>query len=443
MTHEKPISKSFLLVAFILCIATNSLHAQTEKKLSLEEAINLAVAHSKQLQQDSLSLKIANSKLIQSKNSLLPQVSANLSYLRISDNITPFQVALPEGNVVLNPQILNQSFNSLQVRQLLYSGGKVNNLNKILKLDQEAINFEMAKNKLELSYSITSLWYSLFSLNQSEKIIEANIVLLTNQKKDAENLVKQGVLLSNDLLKVELAITNLQSNLSEIVADQNSLRYNLRVLTGLDTSTKIIINETINQFENDAVSVETYIQKAINNRAELKLIQVREKQAKANEKLAKSNYLPLLSLGASLNYNQPEQRVFPNQPEFTGTWNVGAFLTWNLTDLYSTKNKVKESKFGLAKLKSATEQASEGISMEVNKDYNDFIQSKEKIALATKYVDQATENFRVEQNKFKTNTTTATEFLTANTLLLQAQLNLTTAKANAELAFKKLLKSTN
>jgi outer membrane protein len=88
-------------------------------------------------------------------------------------------------------------------------------------------------------------------------------------------------------------------------------------------------------------------------------------------------------------------------------------------------------------------QAKEGILMEVNADYNNYLQAKRKIQLANKAVEQATENFRVEQNKFRSNTTTATEFLNANTLLVQSQINLTTAVANAALAYEKLLKSIN
>jgi outer membrane protein TolC len=85
----------------------------------------------------------------------------------------------------------------------------------------------------------------------------------------------------------------------------------------------------------------------------------------------------------------------------------------------------------------------EGIQMEVNADYNNYLQLTEKIKIATKEVELATENFRVEQNRFSNNTTTPTEFLTANTQLVQSKINYTTATANAGLAYKKLLKSTN
>jgi len=84
----------------------------------------------------------------------------------------------------------------------------------------------------------------------------------------------------------------------------------------------------------------------------------------------------------------------------------------------------------------------EGILMEVNAAFTDYLQATEKIVIAKKAVAQATENFRVEQNKLTASIITTTDFLDANNKLLQAKLNLNAAQANAQLALKKLNKTT-
>ena len=183
--------KKIPLLILGICVAFSSLlEAQTRQILSLEEAILLGVAHSKNLQLDSFNLQLADSKILQNKLSKLPQVGLNLSYVRISDNITPFSVAFPQGDVILNPQILNQSYNSLQIRQLLWAGGKVRYADELLNLDKKAIYFDIKKNKNDEAFAVTTLWYNLFTVKQSKKILLANIELLNNQKRDAENFVK-------------------------------------------------------------------------------------------------------------------------------------------------------------------------------------------------------------------------------------------------------------
>ncbi|MBC8033249.1 MAG: TolC family protein [Chitinophagaceae bacterium] len=428
-----------ILVSSLLFSST----LQAQRMLPLDDAISMAVAHSKQLQLDSIQLQLADSRLIQSKNAQLPQVNANLSYIRISDNITPFKVAFPTGEVTLNPQILNQYYNSVQVRQLIWGGGKARYGNELRALDKKTIYFDLDKNKADISYTITTLWYNLFTVKQSRKIVEANIELLTNQKKDADNFVQQGILLANDVLKIELAITNLQSDLSDIVNTQKLLKYNLCLLTGLDTKTAIDVPDALPVIIQQGDSLDQYLEKAVKNRAELKGLSIRKEQATVGLKISRSNYLPTLSVGGTVNYDQPNQRLFPNQATITGTWNAGVFLNWNLTDLYTTKQRVRESKLSIENMSSIMEQATEGIQIEVNEDYNNYLQARQKIEIANKALAQATENFRVEQNRFQTNTTTPTDFLNANILLTNAKINLITSTANAELAYRKLIKSTN
>ena len=440
---ENFIRKIPLLFLGIGLAFSNIIQAQTPRILTLEDAISLGVAHSKSLALDNYNLQLADSKILQNKNAKLPQIGVNLSYVRVSDNITPFKVNFPTGEVTLNPQILNQSYNSLQIRQLLWAGGKVKYGDELLALDKKAIYFDIQKNQLEVASTMTGLWYNLFTVKQSKKIIQANIELLNNQKKDAENFVKQGIILGNDLLKIELAVTNLASNLSDISTTENLLKYNLSTLAGLVSKMEIDIPETLPNTEQENDNLDVYLEKAFKNRAELKGLSIRKEQVNIGQKIAQSNFLPTLSASGSVNYDMPNQRVFPNVASLTGTWNVGVSLNWNLTDLYSNKEKVKESNLSYLKMNTVIEQAREGILLEVNADYNNYLQAKQKIQLANKSVEQATENFRVEQNKFQSNTTTSTDFLNANTLLLQSKINLTTAVANAGLAYRKLLKSIN
>jgi outer membrane protein len=432
-----------LLICGIYLVFSHPMQAQDQRILTLEDAVAMGIAHNKQLKTDSISLLQADTKAVQSKNPLLPQVSVNLSYIRLSDNITPFKVAFPTGEAVLNPQILNQSYNSLQVKQLVWAGNKIKYVSDLLALDKKVIYFDMGKNKSDIDYNITTLWYNLFTVGQSKKLLETNIELLSNQKKDADNFVKQGILLGNEILKIELAITALQSSLSDLEKTQALLNYNICTLTGLDTKTVIKVPDTLPKMAQEQGNLDQYLEKAIKNRFELKGLSIRKEQADIGLKLTKTNPLPVISAGASVNVDLPNQRLFPNEAKFTPTWNIGVFFNWNLTDIYTNNEKIKENNLAISKLNIAQSQIQEGIKMEVNADYINYLQAQQKIILANKAVEQATENFRIEQNKFKTQTTTATEFLNANTLLIQTQINLTTAIANVELAYKKLLKSIN
>ncbi|WP_353484540.1 TolC family protein [Haliscomenobacter sp.] len=433
-------SKRNLFLLFWLFF-TCSLPAQTTVLLSLEEAIQLAEKHNLQLKVDTALVEMLNSKIVQVDNLRKPQVGLNLNYTRISNNVTPFSVAFPTGEVTLNPQILNQSYNSLQLKQLIWNGKKIAYGLEASKKELAAASYDLQKNKITNAYNVTALWYNLYVLKTSKKIIEANIKVLNGNKQDLVNFVNQGIAIDNDALKIDLAITNLESNLSNISNSISALNFNLCIYTGLPTNTTFELPELQ---ENDVVvnaNLDTYIAEALSNRLELKSIKVSSEAAEVGLKLAKSNYLPTISAIASANYNLPEQRVFPNQPKFKPTWFVGVNLNWSLSELYTNKAKVLESQKSIEKVQSSYNLASEGIIIEVNMAYTEYLQAAQTIVNAKKEVELATENFRVEQNRLTASTTTPINFLDANSKLLQAQLNLNSANANTQLAFKKLNKT--
>ena len=109
----------------LFCICAVQLKAQEVWLLPLEEAVQLAKIHNLQLKSDSVQINILNARVSHVKKSLLPDIGLDGNYTRISDNITPFTVSFPTGEVTLNPQILNQSFNSVQLKQLIWTGGKL------------------------------------------------------------------------------------------------------------------------------------------------------------------------------------------------------------------------------------------------------------------------------------------------------------------------------
>lgn len=442
----KPIKKNSILqkgiIGIMLILFVNSLSAQQTKQLGLEEATQFAINHDLQLKVDTAQIAILNSKLQQSKNSILPDVAINLNYTRISDNITPFKVAFPTGDITLNPQILNQSFNSLQLKQLIWSGGKANYGIEISKKELEAARFDIEKNKANTIYNVSAIWYNLYVLKTSKKIIEANIATLAQSQQDVNNFVKQGITLQNEALKIDLSVTSLQSNLIDISNSINALNFNLCTLTGLPISTIIELPEITESENTEADKIDIYLAAALGSRAELKSINTYKDIAGLGLKIAKANNLPTVSAVGSGNYNLPEQRLFPNQNVFTPTWFVGINLNWAISNLYKNPEKINESKQNITKTTALYHQLQEGIMMEVNSAFTEYLQATQKIVLAKKTVEQATENFRVEQNKLNAAVITTTDFLDANNKLLQSKLNLNAAYANAQLALKKLNKTT-
>jgi len=89
-----------------------------------------------------------------------------------------------------------------------------------------------------------------------------------------------------------------------------------------------------------------------------------------------------------------------------------------------------------------TELVNDQIKLEVNRDYQNSEFSKRKIEVYQKAADQANENYRVVKRKYDNGLATITELLDADAAQINANLNVINAKADAALAYRKLLQTT-
>jgi outer membrane protein len=194
-TFTKRVRARFLLIGTAVCVGSSVWgQVPVRRSLTLPDAMSGAVAQSKALKVNTAGQGVATAKLEQTRNGQLPGLLLNASYVRISDNIIPFSIRFPgAGDVVLNPQILDQSYNNVQVRQLIWGGGKVRYAQQLAERELRAVQAEAAQYKLAAADNATTIWYNLYLLNASERIIRQNIRLLQERRRELTNLEKQGL----------------------------------------------------------------------------------------------------------------------------------------------------------------------------------------------------------------------------------------------------------
>ena len=428
-----------LSVVLLLLATTAALNAQ---KLTLDNATQLATANSKQLKLANAKADAAASKVSQNKNAFIPQVTLSANYTRLSDNIEPFVISIPGfGSQTLNPQILNQFTNRASIQYTVFGGLRNQNNLKTTQFLEAAAKLDAEKDALDVRFNAISAVLNLYKGQQTLKVVEDNLKLSDTRINDITNMYNAGMALQNDVLRTSLNKSNLELSKLDIESSLQTANYNLNILLGLPDATVNDIDEAslFPVVEDKAVSA--WISEALVNRSDIKVATTRLSISQTGVKNAQSAYMPSLSIGANYYYNNPNQRVFPQQDQFKYTWDAGATLSWNLTNLYAGGAQVREAKQIVTQNQIGTTIIEDGIKMEVNANYNSYTVAKAKIDVAQKALDQALENQRVVKNKVDNGLNLQTDLLDADTFVLQAQINLLNAKTDAQLAYFKLLKS--
>ena len=433
----------FFFTVFLLISCFTALSAQTaDKPLTIDEAVRLGLQYSRQLKVSNAKLDIAKAKREQYWSAQIPNVTASANYTRISDNIAPFSVQFPGSPeaIVLNPQILNQYYFKLSAQQIVYAGGRANNFYKSSEFLEKAAQFDVNKDQLEIKNNIEAAVINLYKLEQSQRILQENTKVLNARLDDIKNFAKNGTALENDVLKTDLAVTQLLTSQQEINNLVETARFNLSLMLGLPTDTKIELDNNSIVSDKNLAPLDTYL-KAADNRPDIVAQDFRRQATEKLLEVAKGNYLPVVSVGANFYDNQPNQRIFPAEYAFKATWDAGISASYNLSNLFTNKYQVNEAKANLAQIEASKSQISDAAKMEIGTNYFAYQTALEKIKLYDKTIAQTLENQRVTKNRYNGQIATINDLLDADFQVIQAKLNSENAKADAELAYRKLLKA--
>jgi outer membrane protein TolC len=160
---------------------------------------------------------------------------------------------------------------------------------------------------------------------------------------------------------------------------------------------------------------------AVKNRPELKIATLKTEQAGKLVNVARSEYFPTLSLAA--NYGR-----FGDNPSVSGSdfkdaesWYVMGVANWNFWEWGRTKFRVNASKAKENQAVDALKEMNDQIALEINNDYLILQEAEKQIAVSQKVIQQAEENFRISEERFKEMVATSTEVLEAQTLLTKAK----------------------
>jgi len=256
-----------------------------------------------------------------------------------------------------------------------------------------------------------------------------------------ENLLKQGMATRNDVLKVQVQLSN--SKILQSDAGNNAqlamLAFNSTI--GLPLETEVALASSPTSETKDFPEVSKLVTAAFEQRPEIQGMEWRLKATDAGITAAKGGWLPQVFLTGSYYYARPNPRIFPAKDEFKDSWDIGISLQFdiwnNLTSLHQTNAATAQYE----QTKDALSTLRDGITLEVTQNYLAFNQSKQRIRLSELGVEQASENYRVTAEKFKAGLTTNSELLDAEVALLQSKLQLTQALVEYGLAEARLEKA--
>ncbi|MDP3581394.1 MAG: TolC family protein [Ignavibacteria bacterium] len=425
--------------AIILITASLSL-AQEKLQLTVEQAIETGLQNSKMLHSSLMKVKGAEAKVKEANALRLPSLKLSARYTRLSE-VDPFVISTPFGSFPIAPGIFDTWGAQASLFQPLFTGFRlVGNIEMNEQLSN-ATNEEYNKDRSELVFNVKSAYWSLFKATQFKKVMDETVDQIKAHVEDAKNLEKAGMMTKNDILKLDVQLSNV---MYQQIEAENAVKLTMVALNntiGISLNTQIAIASTAKLTESNFDEVEKLITDATQIRPEVKAADARVRASEAGITLAKSSWYPQVSLYGNYYYSKPNQRIMPTQNKFDGTWDAGVNLSVNVWDWMTTAHQTDQAEAQAAQAKDGLGMIKDGITLEVTQNYLNMKQAYKKVNLAELTVRQAEENMRVTSDKFKSGLATSADVIDAETALISAKTNLSASTVDCELAKAKLDKS--
>jgi outer membrane protein TolC len=435
--------KKKIVSVLALLLTIFSAEAQT-RTISLEEAVRLGVQNSKQLKLAQNKIEQAVSQLEQAKDESLPtaKVSGGYSHalmlqrsfaLPSSDGSDPKSMKFPFDNTLYQA--------TLSVNQPIIAGHRYRYARESANLLIQSSKLNAETDKDEIVYNVINAYINFYKIQQNQKIVTQNLQDVDQKLAEVKKFESQGLATKNDVLRFQLERSNIQLQEIELNNNLKVVNYNLNILLGLPENTTVQVQDVVYKLDlNDRPDV--YMKQALQDRKEFSSLNYQDKLAEINVKKVHDEKLPTVGVGGNLYYINPTKALIPKGATYLAPFVVGVNASWDITGFFRNKNKLTEANLQRQEVAATRDLLTDQVKMDVNKSYNQYQHSLDKIKLLNDAVVQATENERITESKFKNNLATTTDRIDAQTLLYESRLKLELAKVDATAAYYTLLKTT-
>lgn len=392
------------------------------------------------------SLKAKTEKIIQSEEAkkqaragFFPKLSTSYGYTRLSETPTiDLELPLP---VPASRQVPVGTRNNFQwkgtITQPLFTGFALLSSYDLAKLGIDQARLEVELAKLDLALRVKEAYFGILKAEKALNVAREAVASLKSHVKVAQNFYDVGMIPVNELLKAEVELSNARHDL---VRAQNSVRlarasFNTVLSRPIDAPVQV---EDILVYKEVRCQLQEYLSEALKQRPEIKAIDLAIAQADQQIRLAKSKNYPEIAFTYNYIKEGDDMGVSGDAYHDASHWEATIGLSWTFWEWGKTHYAVKEKESLKKQLLRQKQALEDNIRLDVKSALLDLELARKDIPTTKMAVEQAEENLRVSEERYKVQATTSTEVLDAQTLLTRARSNYYDALYNHNLAKARL-----
>ena len=412
--------------------------AQEIKQMTAGEAAGLAVQNHQQLKVSARNIDIARQNKNIVKLQKLPVITASTSQFYLGDAVAIDKDFSNSTNI---PMPHYGSSYALQATQLIFKGGLVNRSVELAGLREQLSELDLEKNTQDVKFLVISNYLDVYKIINQQEVFKNNKKLAQERLKNIQKFYQQGMVTRNEVIRNELAIKNLDQGILTLINNRKILNYNLNLALGLKEDTEIVPTESLD-IKEAGVGMPYYINLAHESNPLLKSAKTNIEVADKNIDIIKTDRMPTVAGFGGYSVQRPITTRNPVLDMYSGGWQTGISISYNIDNLYKTKERVKLGEIQKNQAGDALTLTQQNVDMAVNAAYVKYQESIQQAEILDEAKKLAEENYKITEAKYLNQLAVQAEMTDAQNQKLQSELDYANAEINVLYQYYNLLKST-
>jgi outer membrane protein len=370
-----------------------------------------------------------------------PTVSASAGYTR-TNHVTEFVVPGPTGIPrVLYPDVPDNYRTRLDLQWPIYSGGRVDALERAARAEAAAATAEVAVTQSDLRLEVARAFWALVTARATVGVLEQGVTRAQAHVTEVRERFDAGLVPPNEVASAEAQESRARLLLIEARNQRDVSQADLARLSGVDPAQTIEPAATLDTPGASPSAVDSLLAEARESRNERRALERRIEAADEQQAAVAALRRPTLAVVGGFDYARPNPRIFPREDRWQDSWDVGVNVGWTLWDGGRTVHDIAAAAHTAAAVRQRLAEFDSVLGVEVRQRALDIESGRAAIDAASEAVRAAGEARRVVAERYRAGVITQTEVLDAEFALLQAELDHTRALANVRLAEARLARA--
>jgi outer membrane protein len=418
---------SFLLALIVVAGTPPGVMAQQERVITFDQAVRIALEQNIALRRVANQAEIQAIEVDRARARFLPDFSvggnAGQSYGR--------NFSQDEGRII-DQTIESFSFRASSNVNVFNGFADMAGLRQArLRAEESDLNYE--RRRQTIIFNVISDYLSLIERREQLRVQEENLSVQRQQLAQVEEFTRVGVRPISDLYQQQAEVASVELQLLNAERAYDLAQVALIQTLGLEPYG--VYEFEIPELDESRLSPVQYslddlMQRAFASRAELQAAGLAIEAADEGIRIARSNSLPTVGVGANYgsNYTSAQTISVLDQIDQRRGGSLGFNVSMPLFDRFATRNSIQQARVQHSNARLQLAEVEQDVALQVRQAYLDYATAEKRLQVTEVQVAAAEQALRATQERYNVGATTLLELSRATSLHIQALSNRVQAK---------------